>query len=117
MRWSLSLLVMVGCYSESDFIPAKTAAFCDLLLECTDPAVLAFDGITGDSCTGTWGPTFSEEGSGCKFRRKSAKACIDQLQAATCPESGPVVLPEICAGVFHQCPVDVPTVQQDQTGL
>lgn len=112
MRWSLILFALAGCYSESEFIPSKTTAYCELLLECSDPAVLAFDGITAETCEGTWGPMFQEEASGCKFRRRSAKACIESLALATCPEEGPVELPVVCGAAFDQCPLRIPTQEE-----
>jgi len=108
MRWTLlAVLFAAGCYNESKFVPEKTDAFCALLLECTDPAVLAFDGMTNESCQAFWGPQFRDEGLDCKFRRGAAKDCVSALMNATCPAEGSVAdnLPEICGAVFTDCPV------------
>ena len=104
MRWTF-LILAVGCYAESDFVPAKTDAFCSLLIECTDPAVLAFDGIDESTCQGVWGPIFKDEASRCKLRAGPAKECVAALESATCPSEGLLIdqLPESCSSTYVNC--------------
>lgn len=107
MRWIVLAALATGCYAEHDFVPAKTDAFCAFLLECTDPAVIAFDGMNMEVCQGFWGPRFDEEGDTCrKFTRSVAQDCVAALELATCPEDGSPVsenLPEICSYVYTRC--------------
>ncbi|MEZ4316475.1 MAG: hypothetical protein R3F61_03175 [Myxococcota bacterium] len=108
MRFTLlAALLAVGCYTESDFIPAKTTAFCSLVLQCTDPATLAFDGLDATSCEARYGPIFRDEAQGCKIRKSAAKDCVAALEAGTCPADGSVEdnLPEICEAALTKCPI------------
>lgn len=120
MRWTLLVaLFATGCYSESDFVPAKTDAFCSLLLECTDPAVLAFDGFDETSCIAYYGPLFRAEGETCKkMKRSAAKDCVAALELATCPAEGTVEesIPAVCGQVWQKCtgvPEDTDTPDTD----
>lgn len=103
----LGALVLVGCYSETDYVVDKTEAFCVWAVACTDEATQAFDGLDASSCQGTWGPAFAEEGATCrKFKSKIAKQCVDAITLATCPEDGSPVaenMPEICTYVYERC--------------
>ncbi len=116
MGRALFALFLTGCYGQNKFVPDKTTAFCQVALSCTDPAVLAFDGMTEASCQGTWGPVFQAEGDGCKYRRSAAKQCVSEieLQANTCPDGETSAsIPEICEAVWHTC-VEVPPVDPDE---
>ncbi len=126
-RWSgwvaTAMLVLAsGCYSESDFVPEQTDLVCDLILECTDPAELTFDGIDAQNCVATVGPMLRAAGEGCKFRRGNAKQCIEDLQAATCPADGTPVLdalPTSCGLVWDKCtaqPQDTDSPDPQDTG-
>lgn len=123
MRTTVLLLLASGCYSEGDFTPARTAAFCAKVLECTDPAVLAFDGVTAENCEGVYGPAFAAEGETCKLDKKAAKTCVRGLQSLTCPADGSPVaenVPAVCDEVFVKCdgaqaPVD--TDVASETGI
>ncbi|MCA9567270.1 MAG: hypothetical protein KC656_05485 [Myxococcales bacterium] len=108
MRSVLLLVPLVaGCYSQYDYVTTKTDTFCSWLLECTDPSVLAFDGMNMEVCQGFWGPRFEEEGLECKkFKRGVAKQCIEALELATCPADGSPVsdnIPEVCDFVYLRC--------------
>ncbi len=109
MRWTTSLLflVLAGCYSRAAYVPDKADAFCSWLLECTDPAVIAYDGMSMDACLGLWGPVFQEEDASCeKFAPGVAKQCVEALQTASCPEDGSPVgenIPEVCDYVYQRC--------------
>lgn len=124
MRFTLlAVSLLAGCYSESDFTPARTTAYCAVVLECTPPEVLAFDGVTAQSCEGVYGPRFQEEGVGCKLRRKEAKLCVQQLELMSCPADGVAIddsVPPVCGSVFHKCagaPVPADTDLAVDTGL
>lgn len=113
MRWMLlGCLFVSGCYSEADFVPAKTDAFCAYLLDCSDPATIAFDGLDLNSCLGTYGPVFDAEGDDCRrFKRGLAKQCVAAITGATCPVDGATVeesIPEVCDFVYERCPLLIP---------
>lgn len=113
-----SLLLLGGCYTESDFIPAKTTAFCQVLLECTDPAVLAFDGVDAQSCEGVWGPRFQAEAQGCKVKGSAGKQCVSALETMACPTDGRPVqdhIPVVCASALQKCPAPPPVDGQQRT--
>lgn len=110
MRLTPFLLIAVGCYSETDFTPARTTAYCAAVLACTDPAVLAFDGVDATTCEGIYGPRFQTEGEDCKLDRKVAKACVSGLEAlaASCPDGAiDDNLPVACESAFKKCPIGV----------
>ena len=110
MRWCLWLVVL-GCggYDEADFVPAKTDAFCDLYLDCVDPASLVFDGLDKDRCVSTYGPEFRNEQEQCKLVPKYGKACVTEIAMLTCPSDSATaddlieILPASCNLARKKC--------------
>lgn len=125
MRWCWLFLAACGGYSEADFVPAKTDAFCDLYLECVDQATLVFDGLDKDRCVSTYGPVFRAEQEQCKLVAKSGKQCVTDIAALSCPSDDASVddlldsLPSSCDAARKKCAggTQAPDGPTDDAGL
>lgn len=97
---------------ETKFIPEFADAYCDFVLECEDPAVLTFDGITShDECLEVYGPEVEALGFGCKYKAKQARRCLQAMEVAACPAEGTTLqdgLPAVCNEVYIDCEVPSP---------
>lgn len=104
----LLLTTLAGCgIDETVFIPDYTDLYCDTVMECTDPAVLTFDGIESkDDCLGIIGPEIEAEIGYCDYSPKAAKKCVKAMELMGCPGEGQTVedvLPVDCAAVTQAC--------------
>ncbi len=118
---SLTLLLLAGCgVDETVFIPDYTDLYCDALIECTDPAVLTFDGIDGkDDCLSTVGPELEDEVGRCDYSPKQAKRCLKAMEGMGCPgedQSLADILPLDCATVSENCTAPKETKTTGPTG-
>ena len=109
-RWMV-LWMLVGCGPNLDaFLPEYVDSVCELVLECTDPAVRTFDGTNSmDACWSVWGPSIAEPFASCDYRPALGKACLDAIDEVRCPEyvlTVDAVLPEACVTLTEECGAD-----------
>ncbi len=100
-------LFCVGCgMNQEKFIEKAVEADCTYRLACYDEAVLTFEGWDSvASCSNSVRAQWEDAGSGagCEYDKKTAKACIQSLEAQSesCPtEEG---IPDVCLNVFTLC--------------
>lgn len=98
--------------AEPDFVESYLTSFCAFFIDCTDPAVAAFDGLpTVEDCRAEFGPPLAARAEGCKLEKDAAELCLQELDGAACPEEGAPedALPAVCAPdlVWKKC--DGPT--------
>lgn len=108
VAYGLLLTGLIGCGPhETRFIPDFADRFCDLVLECEDPAVLVFDGIEDrEDCLSLYGNGIDSQGEGCKYKRKRGKRCLRAMELMTCPTDGTPLrdaLPLECDEVYIKC--------------
>lgn len=92
---------------ETVYIPDYTDLYCDAVMDCTDPAVLTFDGIESkDDCLAMVGPAIEAEVGYCDYNPKQAKKCLQAMETMGCPGDGQTiddVIPVDCSGVTSAC--------------
>ncbi|MEQ1505120.1 MAG: hypothetical protein ABMB14_22995 [Myxococcota bacterium] len=121
-RWVAGVLLVAGCGpSESEFVVEYTDAYCAYYLDCSDPAILVFDGLDAiDDCVAVAGPENAARASGCKLERTAARACLDQMATVACPTDGTPVdeaLPTACTATWKNCsdqPEDEPADETNE---
>ncbi len=115
--FALSVLVACGV-DDARFIPEYTDLYCQAFMECTDPAVLQFDGIASkDDCLAIVGPEVADEVGRCAYSRKHARRCLKAMEGMPCPgpdQSLDDVLPADCAEVSTACAA--PKEPAEETG-
>lgn len=112
----ISLLTLAACgVDETVFIPDYADYYCQSVMDCTDPAVLTFDGIGSmDDCLAIVGPDLEAEVGYCDYNGKAAKKCLQAMETMGCPgvdQTVDDILPLDCAQVLSACspPKDDPT--------
>ena len=114
----LAGLLLSACgIAREDFVLAYKDRYCELVLQCSDPAELTFDGVlTKDDCIERSGYEITSWGLGCRYRSIDAEQCLADLDAAVCP-AAVGELPErplSCEGVYVDCgAVDAETIDSD----
>jgi hypothetical protein len=105
----LLLTILAGCgVDETVYIPEFANLYCQRTMDCEDNAVLVFEGFaTLDDCLAVIGPEIEAEVSGCKFKGKAAKKCLNAMEKmTTCwPDDSTLDdnLPQECAEVLVDC--------------
>jgi len=108
MRW-LWLCVLVGCgASEGKYLTDYTARYCELVFQCSDEAMLLFDGIESEEeCNNLVGSDLQSFGGTCEeYDGRAAKDCLKAMDDMTCPAQGKSLdsaLPAACSYVFLTC--------------
>lgn len=102
------LILLAACgVDETVFIPEYSDNYCAKLVECTDAAVLRFDGIeTVDDCLAVIGPEIEAEVQSCDYSPKNAKRCLKAMEGMGCPgpdQAFDDVLPLDCGQVSSSC--------------
>ena len=111
MRRCMVLGMLFGCGPSLDtFLPEYVDSVCELVLECTDPAVRTFDGTNSmEACRSFQGPSIVEIFDSCDYRPTRGKACLDAIDEVRCPEyvlTVDAVLPEACVTLTEECGAD-----------
>ena len=108
MRW-LGLVVLTGCgVGEDKYLTQYTERYCELVFQCSDEAMLLFDGLeTEEECGGLVGNELVDFGGTCEdYDGRAAKDCLREMKDLTCPAEGKTLdsaLPTACSYVFLTC--------------
>lgn len=90
--------------SDEAFVARYTEDWCAVVMACSDPAVLAFDGIeTVEDCEAIVGSQVEVEAASCSYDPKAARSCLSALHELGCDGSQAPVEPSTCSVVFLEC--------------
>lgn len=107
LGWLVGLGV-AGCggVPQDEFTSTYVDHYCEVRLDCGASATEVFDGLDSqEDCVALQGPEITAAWQGCKYKKKRAKQCLEQLPDPVCPESGEpaAAFPPICGEVFDKC--------------
>ncbi len=90
--------------SDEAFVTRYTEEWCALVMACSDPAALAFDGIESvEDCEAIVGSQVEVDASTCSYDPKAAKTCLTALNDLACDGGQAPVEPSTCGVVFIEC--------------
>lgn len=104
MRFTLALFLLLGAckgISEKEFVAEWESLFCEGYVVCATEEMLLTVGQREclQYLSGKDYPNPPE----CRYDRKLAEQCIDELTRSGCDGVDPEI-PEVCASVYSECP-------------
>lgn len=89
-----------GADRVDDWVDAFGATACERFASCDDEAAIG-------SCESQVLASMGNH-DGCRFDRRSASQCLDELEPMTC--GGTVLMPNVCFEVLQNCDAFIPQV-------
>lgn len=105
---TLTLSLLAGCFSGTDYAEGYVEAQCERILECYSEeslAVLSYDDV--DGCVEYKAAEIEAEeartsAEDCAFDRKAAQSCVDGLYTISCDEFNANEFPPECYEVCQE---------------